>query len=220
MAGSGQAGGETATRLDATVRGLRAGAGASDAGARAAAPAGAALSPVPPRGHAAAADGACRPRAGRAWRDARRRSDRAKEERTLGRCPVPAPVPVAQAGPEGRPRCTRSGLREVGPVDKARQRHALSVEVIGDGESGHVGRRRSAQGIERTNDTVGDAVPPLRQAQGAVLPRRGEASGQPQAAPRPLLAVPSRAARFHPQSHALGQFRMLTACRRPRAPRS
>ena len=131
MAGSGQAGGETATRLDATVRGLRAGAGASDAGARAAAPAGAALSPVPPRGHAAAADGACRPRAGRAWRDARRRSDRAKKKRALGRCPVPTSVPVAQAGPEGRPRCTRSGLRAVDPVDKARQRHALSVEVIG-----------------------------------------------------------------------------------------
>ena len=197
MAGSGRAPREAAPRPFPTVCGLWAGAGASDDGT----PAGAALPAVPPRRDAAAADGARRSRTERADAEERRRSDSAAGERALGRCPVPAFVHVAAARPAGRPRRIRDGLRAF------RTPTVLMGTYIGggdrDGESGHVGRRRSAEGTERANDKVGEAVSPLRQAPCAVLPVHAQAAGQPETAPRSLPAVPACGAGFDAESRAV-----------------
>ena len=66
--------------------------------------------------------------------------------------------------------------------------------------SADVDQRR---GPRARTTTVGDAVPPLRQARGALFPVRAEAAGQPGTTPRSVLAVPSRTARFHPEPRAL-----------------
>lgn len=205
MAGCGQASRHAASRRRPTLCGLRAGAGASDNRTRVRAPAGAALSPLPPRGHAATANGARRSRAGRRGA-AEGGADRAAGEYALGRCPVPEVVHLAPARPEGRPR--RDGGRLRGnPVDAIRSTRRRTGTYIGggdrDGEPGHVGRRRFAEGIEGTNDTAGGAVPPLRKAQGAVLPVHPQAAGQPAPAPRSLPPVPACAARCHAKPHAL-----------------
>ena len=204
MAGCGQASRQAASRRRPTLCGLRAGAGASDNRTRVRAPAGAALSPLPPCGHAATANGARRSRADRR-RAVEGGTDRSAGERALGRCPVPGVVPIAPARPEGRPRRDRGRVRAI------RSTTRRMVTRIGggdrDGESGHVGRRRSAEGIEGTNYTVGDAVPPLRQAQGALLPVLAEAEGRPAPPPRSLPPVPACAARCHAKPHALALFR-------------
>ena len=201
MAGCSQPAREAAAGRRPALRGLRARAGASDARARAGTRAGPALSPVPPRRHAATQDGPGRARRGRSGTEERRQPDRAERKRPVGRGPLPAAVEVAPARPEGGPRRARSRVRENGPT--ALTERPQRVEVNRDGESGHVGRRRSAERIEGANDTVGDAVPALWKAQGALLPLRREAESQPGAAPRSVFPVPARTARLHPERGGL-----------------
>ena len=204
MAGCGQIPRQAASRRRPTLSGLRPGAGASDNRTRGRMPAGAALSPVPPRGHAATANGARRCRAGRRGSSAGG-ADRAAGEYAFGRCPVPQVVQIAPARPEGRARRDGGWLRAVRSKDAGGATHIGGGDR--DGESGHVGRRRSAEGIEGTNDTAGGAVPPLRQAQGVVLPVQAEAEGQPAPAPRSVPPVPACAARCHAKPHALALLR-------------
>ncbi len=220
MVRGGQAAREASVPPRPTLRGLRAGTGASDDRARAGTQAGAALPPLSPCRSAAAADGARRTRSGRAG-SVERRPDRAAGEWPLGRRHAPPLVEVAPPCAEGRPRRARSRLSAVRPIRPVGGTHV--VWRCSDGESGPVGTRRSTEGNEGTNDTVGDAVPPLWQAQGAVLPVQAETAGQSEAAPRSVLPMPARAARRHSGSHGLARFppvRMLIACRRPRAFRS
>ena len=128
MAGCGQTPRQAASRRRSTLRGLRADAGASDDRTRVRAAAGAALSAVPPRGHAAAANGARRSRSGRRG-SAAGGADRIAGEQALGRGPVPEVVHIAPARPEGRPRRARGRLRG-DPVDKTADVR-ISVEVFG-----------------------------------------------------------------------------------------
>ena len=129
MARGGQAAREASVPPRPTLRGLRAGTGASDDRARAGTQAGAALPPLSPCRGAAAADGARRTRSGRAG-SVERRPDRAAGEWPLGRRHAPPLVEVAPPCAEGRPRRARSRLSAVRPI-KACRRNARRVEVLG-----------------------------------------------------------------------------------------
>ena len=156
MAGCGEVARKAASRRGPTLRGLRAGAGASDDRTRAGAPACAALPPVPPRGHAATADGARRSRAGRNEQPGERRwSDRAAGECAFGRCPVSAVVQIASARPEGRARRGRRRLRAIRPIAVSVGKY--SMEVIGMVNldmSADVDQRKGSRGRTTRSETL------------------------------------------------------------------
>ena len=217
MAGCGQASRQAASRRRPTLCGLRAGAGASDNRTRVRAPAGAALSPLPPRGHAATANGARRSRAGRRGA-AEGRADRAAGKYALGRCSCTGSCPHRVGAPR-RPPASRWGQVEGQSGRQGGGRVRTSVEVIGMVNldmSADVDSRKGSKG--RTN-AAGGAVPPLRKGARRCAPGTPASGGS--TCTGATISVTSAGVRCAtPRETPCSSSQVLTACRRPRVSRS